>query len=131
MARRSSGQRPRLTRRLGHFAGVASDMQSNSGTDLLTLGEAAKRLQWSVRTLRSRLRDYGIGTMGRGRIARVTEQDFARLIEAERQFVPAPSPGVNPADREALRIARMRQTRRISGMVSAELAKEKGRRWLH
>jgi hypothetical protein len=106
-------------------------MQSNSGTYLLTLGETAKRLQWSVRTLRSRLRDYGIGTIGRGRIARVTEQDFARLIEAERQFVPAPSPGVNPADREALRIARMRQTRRISGMVSAELAKEKGRRWLH
>jgi hypothetical protein len=75
-------------------------MQSNSGTYLLTLGETAKRLHWSVRTLRSRLRDYGIGTIGRGRIARVTEQDFARLIEAERQFVPAPSPGVNPADRE-------------------------------
>jgi hypothetical protein len=35
---------------------------------------------------------------------------------------------VNPADREALRIARMRQTRRIGRIVNAELAKEKGRR---
>lgn len=88
--------------------------------EFLTLDQAAKRLQWSTRTLQRKLRDHGIGTIGRGRLARLTEQDLARLVEAERQFVPAPLRGVNPVDREALRIARMRQTRAISRQLRLE-----------
>jgi len=63
---------------------------------LLTLAQAAARLQWSVRTVRSRLQAHGIGTVGRGRLARLTEQDLERLIEAERQFVAAPIDPVAP-----------------------------------
>lgn len=52
---------------------------------LLTLPQAAGRLQWSVRTLKRKLAARGIGTIGKGRLARLSEADLARLIEAERQ----------------------------------------------
>jgi hypothetical protein len=67
---------------------------------LLTLAEAAERLQWSVRTLRGKLQARGIGTIGRGRIARLTEGDLLRLIEAERQRVPFASPPAVTGDAE-------------------------------
>src|ERR1700733_13393100 len=68
-------------------------MKAPSGTpleQLLTLSQAAARLQWSVRTLKGRLLARGIGPIGRGRLARITEQDFERFIEAERQRPPVP-----------------------------------------
>jgi hypothetical protein len=53
---------------------------------LLTLAQAGERLQWSVRTVRRRLAAHGIATIGPGKRARLTPDDFNRLIEAERQY---------------------------------------------
>jgi len=64
---------------------------------LLTLAQAAARLQWSVRTLKRKLASHGIGTVGRGRIARLSEEDLARLINAERQPVGGPVVGLPTA----------------------------------
>jgi hypothetical protein len=80
---------------------------------LLKLAQAADRLQWSVRTLKRRLWAHGIGMIGSGRLARLTERDLAVLVEAERQLVPKPSPGVDPLDRIALSIDRMRRSKAI------------------
>jgi hypothetical protein len=63
-----------------------------------------------VRTVRSRLQAHGIGSAGRGRLARLTEQDLERLIEAERQFVAAP---IDPVARAARGLDRMRQSKAI------------------
>jgi len=41
----------------------------------------------------AQLAEHGIGTIGRGRLARLTERDLAQLIEAERQPVPTPRSG--------------------------------------
>src|SRR5258708_18194882 len=51
----------------------------------LTLPQAAKRLQWSVRHLKSRLAAHSISPIGRGRAARLTEDDFKQLEAKERQ----------------------------------------------
>lgn len=51
---------------------------------LLTLAEAAARLQWSRRILRARLAAYQIPTVGTGRRARLREANFNLLIELER-----------------------------------------------
>jgi hypothetical protein len=59
---------------------------------LLPLAQAAERLQWSVRTLRRKLVEHGIGTIGSRRLARLAEQDLERLIEAERQPAAAAAP---------------------------------------
>ncbi len=88
---------------------------------LLTLQEVADRFQWSTRTLKDRLKHHGIGPIGRGRIARLTEGDVARLIEAERQ--PAVAAGFPIQDRRAMRY---RSTREIARRVRAEMA-AKGR----
>ena len=39
-----------------------------------------------MRTLQRRLAIHGIATVGKGRLARITLEDFNRLIEAERQL---------------------------------------------
>jgi hypothetical protein len=51
----------------------------------LTLPQAADRLQWSVRHLKSRLAAHSILPIGRGRAARLTEDDFKQLEAKERQ----------------------------------------------
>ena len=50
----------------------------------LTLLEAAARLQWSVRHLKSRLARHSIAPIGRGRAARLTLQDLELLEAKER-----------------------------------------------
>lgn len=98
--------------------------QNESGPlpQILTLSEAAERLKCSVRALKRKLTRHGIGTIGSGRPARLTEQDVERLIEAERQVVAPPLPVMTPADREALRIERMRRARRIGQMLRSRLS---------
>jgi hypothetical protein len=64
---------------------------------LLTLAQAAGRLQWSVRTLKRKLAARGIGTIGKARLARLSEADLARLIEAERQVVGQVAPASPPS----------------------------------
>ncbi len=70
---------------------------------LLTLAQAAERLQWSVKTIRRRLAHHGIATIGSGRRARITEADFDRLIEAERQ--PPRNPTITFPERQASLLA--------------------------
>jgi hypothetical protein len=43
---------------------------------LLTLEQAAAHLQWSVRTLKSKLRHHGIAAIGTGRLARLEPADL-------------------------------------------------------
>jgi hypothetical protein len=50
----------------------------------LTLGQAAARLQWSVRYLKSRLIAHSISPIGRGRAARLSEHDLELLEAKER-----------------------------------------------
>src|SRR5687767_8395571 len=50
----------------------------------LSLPQAADRLQWSVRFLKSRLAAHNIAPIGRGRAARVTEEDLKALEAKER-----------------------------------------------
>jgi excisionase family DNA binding protein len=74
-------------------------MTSIDSRPLLTLAQAAERLQWSVRTLQRKLAEHGIATVGRRRLARLTEEDLERLIQAERQPTsapPLPSPRSGP-----------------------------------
>ena len=63
---------------------------------LLTLRQVAERLQWSTRTLQRRLQDHGIPTIGRGRLARLTEGDVDRLIAREREVSAANLPPPEP-----------------------------------
>lgn len=96
--------------------------QSGAVPQILTLSEAAERMKWSVRALKKKLADHGIGTIGAGRLARLTEHDVERLMQAEHQVVAPPPPSVSPADREALRIERMRRARRIGQMLRSRLS---------
>jgi hypothetical protein len=51
----------------------------------LTIPQAAERLQWSVRFLKSRLAAHNIRPIGNGRAARLTEEDLKQLEAKERQ----------------------------------------------
>ena len=53
-------------------------------SERLTLPEAARRLKWSVRFLKSRLAAHSIAPIGRGRAARITEKDLEALEAKER-----------------------------------------------
>jgi hypothetical protein len=50
----------------------------------LTMPEAAGRLRWSVRYLKSRLAAHNIAPIGRGKAARLTEEDLTALEAKER-----------------------------------------------
>ncbi len=50
----------------------------------LTMPEAAGRLRWSVRYLKSRLAAHNIAPIGRGKAARLTEDDMKALEAKER-----------------------------------------------
>ena len=50
----------------------------------LTLPQAAARLQYSVRFLKSRLAAHKIAPIGRGKAARITEEDYKAFEAKER-----------------------------------------------
>jgi hypothetical protein len=51
----------------------------------LSLSAAGAQMGWSARTVRRLLDKHGTAAIGTGRRARITLEDFNRLIEAERQ----------------------------------------------
>jgi RNA 3'-terminal phosphate cyclase len=51
---------------------------------IYTLDEAASKFGWSRQTLTRALARHGIAPVGKGRIARLTEIDVLKLLEAER-----------------------------------------------
>ena len=90
----------------------------------LSLTEAAARMNWSRRTLRRALDRAGISPIGRGRLARITEADLAKLIEAMRchtdsslpandAATPPGSSGADARTGKSLRAQRTAQTRRM------------------
>jgi hypothetical protein len=111
----------------------------------LTLPQAAARLQYSVRFLKSRLAAHNIAPIGRGRAARITEDDFKLFEQRERapcgsntsqqasEERPSTSAGVMPPgrsrslqDRElALALRRSLKNSSRSGRVVAFPAGEK------
>ena len=56
-----------------------------AGDQRLTLPQAAERLQWSVRFLKSRLAAHNIRPIGPGRAARLTKEDLEQLEAKERR----------------------------------------------
>lgn len=69
----------------------------------LSLTEAAARMNWSRRTLRRALDRAHISPIGSGRIARITEADLAKLIEAMRcdRHTPCDSQAADAAIRSS------------------------------
>ena len=71
---------------------------------LLTLGQAADHLQWSVKTLKRRLLVHRIATIGTGRAARLEKSDLELLKAKEREVsrrqhppIETPPPQAMPA----------------------------------
>lgn len=88
---------------------------------IYTLPEVCERLKWSRRSLLRALNELGIGTIGTGRLARLTESDVQKLMDGLRQAAEPPSlaPG---APLEGRRI--LTQGERIrAGKVAAAAAR--------
>lgn len=105
-------------------------MPQTDSRALLTLAQAADRLQWSVRTLQRKLAEHGIGTIGRRRLARLTEQDLERLVEAERQptstaHAPIPRSGLGSMRHIARALRLEAQTKGAKGGGSDPVFEDK------
>jgi excisionase family DNA binding protein len=66
-------------------SGALEVVSSPLGPPLLTLKQAADHLQWSRRTLIRRLKQFGIPTIGTGRLARIELADLETLKRKERE----------------------------------------------
>ncbi len=62
------------------------------GQDLYPLSVFADRLSWSVRSLTRALTRHQIAIVGSGRLARMSEADYAALIAKERKCPGSSSP---------------------------------------
>jgi excisionase family DNA binding protein len=90
-----------------------------TGSDLITLDEAAARLGVARNIVRRRIREAGIRPPKPGRHVMLTEADYQQLVESTRARTlepPAPAPGRDAAD--ALRRIRRLQTARLANRVA-------------
>lgn len=103
-------------------------MTKPSTSTRLTMPEAAARLQWSVRFLKRRLAAHGIAPIGKGKAARVTEEDMADLEAKERTPCGPPSTSLQEiVSRPVTSVTARRSDRELAAMLRRS-SKERERR---